>query len=172
MENKFSPFRRDEIVELLTKLRQFNDIKSILQDNMSKRGFLSAEEMVEGLKKDIKTFILKIIKCYFNKDDSLGQMYYEVLYEIAPKNTDEVINAINRIPDLEKQINAIMHPEELTSVEDDMFGEQSPIQSQIMWTSGLGSCYTYWDVKKRLLKEKYGIIWYTPSECTPYMKYD
>lgn len=74
MENKFSPFHRDEIVELLTKLRQFNDIKSILQDNMSKRGFLSAEEMVEGLKKDIKTFILKIIKCYFNKDDSLWQI--------------------------------------------------------------------------------------------------
>lgn len=157
MENKFSPFRRDEIVELLTKLRQFNDIKSILQDNMSKRGFLSAEEMVEGLKKDIKTFILKIIKCYFNKDDSLWQMYYEVLYEIAPKNTEEVINAINRIPDLEQQINAIMHPEELTSVEDDMFGEQSPIQSQIMWTSGLGSCYTYWNVKKKITQRK---IWH------------
>lgn len=95
---------------------------------MSKREFISAEEIVEGFKKEIETFILKIIKCYFNQDDSLWQMYYEVLYEIAPKNTDEVINAINRIPDLEKQINAIINPGELTSVEDDMFGEQSPIQ--------------------------------------------
>ena len=31
----------------------------------------------------------------------------------------------------------------------------------------LGSCHTLWALQKRILKEKYGITWYTPAELHP-----
>lgn len=31
----------------------------------------------------------------------------------------------------------------------------------------LGSCHWIWAMKKRILKEKYGITWYAPSEVNP-----
>lgn len=37
---------------------------------------------------------------------------------------------------------------------------------------GLGFCHSYWATKKRLLFEVYGIVWYTPAECNPFIKYD
>lgn len=36
----------------------------------------------------------------------------------------------------------------------------------------LGSCHRLWALQKRILKEKYGITWYTPSELHPEIKYD
>lgn len=36
----------------------------------------------------------------------------------------------------------------------------------------LGSCHTLWDIHKRILKEKYGITWYTPAELNPDIKFD
>lgn len=36
----------------------------------------------------------------------------------------------------------------------------------------LGSCHTLWALQKRILKEKYGITWYTPVELHPEIKYD
>ena len=36
----------------------------------------------------------------------------------------------------------------------------------------LGSCHWLWAMKKRILKEKYGIIWYAPSEVNPDCIYD
>ena len=36
----------------------------------------------------------------------------------------------------------------------------------------LGSCHTLWALQKRILKEKYGITWYTPAELHPEIKYD
>ena len=36
----------------------------------------------------------------------------------------------------------------------------------------LGSCHTLWDIQKRILKEEYGITWYTPAELHPEIKYD
>ena len=36
----------------------------------------------------------------------------------------------------------------------------------------LGSCHRLWAMKKRILKEKYGIIWYAPSEVYPDDCYD
>lgn len=38
--------------------------------------------------------------------------------------------------------------------------------------SQLGSCHTLWSLQKQILKEKYGITWYTPSELHPDIKYD
>ena len=36
----------------------------------------------------------------------------------------------------------------------------------------LGSCHRLWAMKKMILKEKYGIIWYAPSEVYPDDCYD
>ena len=36
----------------------------------------------------------------------------------------------------------------------------------------LGCCHTLWALQKRILKEKYGITWYTPSELNPDVKFD
>jgi hypothetical protein len=36
----------------------------------------------------------------------------------------------------------------------------------------LGSCHTLWALQKRILKEKYGITWYTPDELHPEIIFD
>lgn len=36
----------------------------------------------------------------------------------------------------------------------------------------LGSCHTLWSLQKTILKEKYGITWYSPAELNPDIKYD
>ena len=36
----------------------------------------------------------------------------------------------------------------------------------------LGSCHRLWALQKHILKEKYGITWYTPAELHPEIKYD
>ena len=36
----------------------------------------------------------------------------------------------------------------------------------------LGSCHTLWALQKRILKEKYGITWYTPAELNTDIKFD
>ena len=38
--------------------------------------------------------------------------------------------------------------------------------------SQIGSCHRLWALQKQILKEKYGITWYTPSELHPEIKYD
>ena len=36
----------------------------------------------------------------------------------------------------------------------------------------LGSCHRLWTMQKNILKEKYGITWYTPAELHPEIKFD
>jgi len=36
----------------------------------------------------------------------------------------------------------------------------------------LGSCHRLWALQKHILKEKYGITWYTPAELHPEIKFD
>ena len=38
--------------------------------------------------------------------------------------------------------------------------------------SQLGDCHKFWDMQIFILKEKYGITWYTPAELNPEIKYD
>lgn len=38
--------------------------------------------------------------------------------------------------------------------------------------SQIGSCHRIWAIQKQILKEKYGITWYTPAELHPEIKYD
>lgn len=36
----------------------------------------------------------------------------------------------------------------------------------------IGSCHRIWAIQKQILKEKYGITWYSPAELNPEIKYD
>ncbi len=36
----------------------------------------------------------------------------------------------------------------------------------------MGFCYTIWDTKKGILKQKYGIPWKTPAEINPHILFD
>jgi hypothetical protein len=36
----------------------------------------------------------------------------------------------------------------------------------------LGCCHRLWSLQKRILKEKYGITWYTPAELHPDVLFD
>ena len=36
----------------------------------------------------------------------------------------------------------------------------------------LGSCHRIWAIQKQILKEKYGITWYSPAELHPEIKFD
>ena len=38
--------------------------------------------------------------------------------------------------------------------------------------SQIGSCHRIWAIQKQILKEKYGITWYSPAELNPEIKYD
>src|SRR5262245_50682440 len=37
---------------------------------------------------------------------------------------------------------------------------------------GFGTCHYFWQTKKRILKEKYGIDWRTPAEMNPNVYFD
>lgn len=46
------------------------------------------------------------------------------------------------------------------------------IEKEIGKGGYLGYCHGYWRVKKRILKEKYGIDWKSPAELHPYINFD
>lgn len=37
---------------------------------------------------------------------------------------------------------------------------------------GMGFCHLFWRTKKRILREKYGIDWLSPSDMNPMVKFD
>jgi hypothetical protein len=37
---------------------------------------------------------------------------------------------------------------------------------------GIGFCHLYWETKKRVLKEQFGIDWKSPSEMNPDVLFD
>lgn len=37
---------------------------------------------------------------------------------------------------------------------------------------GMGFCHVFWETKKKILKEKYGIPWKSPAEMNPHILFD
>ena len=71
----------------------------------------------------------------------------DVLYRLLRESTEKKLNEAKRLmPD---------YPEQAARV-----------------FMQLGSCHRIWATQKRILKEKYDITWYTPSELNPYVKFD
>ena len=57
-------------------------------------------------------------------------------------------------------------PEELEETVD------RQVKKEIGEGGYLGYCHSYWAVKKRILKEQYGIDWRSPAELNPHILYD
>ena len=135
-----------------------------------------------------------------NKTTEELQAYNEVLEQsseyqrILPKVMKEVYTLFvkERIESLER----LAETEEVGNEQlaDDLPWEQTPIERKMNKPSFLiataksylpdnperaadvlsqiGSCHRLWDMQKTILKEKYGITWYTPAELHPEIKYD
>lgn len=84
-----------------------------------------------------------------------------------PLVSDEVCDAFARYEKyLRKRSNRIKEAKRLLEVYPDQ-----PIHAARLFMQ-LGSCHWLWAMKKRILKEKYGITWYAPSEVNPDCIYD
>lgn len=71
----------------------------------------------------------------------------DVLYMSLRESTEKKLNEAKRLmPD---------HPEQAAQV-----------------YMQLGSCHRLWTMQKNILKEKYGITWYSPAELHPEIKFD
>lgn len=74
----------------------------------------------------------------------------------TPNNSDEVLKKIKEIE------------EELETKIEQKLIERNLIQ----YRNQLGFCHKYWGIKAEILKNEYGIIWFTPAECNPFDRYD
>lgn len=107
------------------------------------------------------------------------------------KNSEEILNKIKEIPNLDKEITkevVIQDLEEAKHSEDYKKMLETVINDNIDFndlelvnkltefymqvTPYMGYCHSYWDTKKQILKEKYNIDWYTPAEENPNTIYD
>lgn len=80
---------------------------------------------------------------------------------------DEVDEALERYGKyLSKRSNRIKEAKRLLKEYPDQ-----PIHAARLYMQ-LGSCHWLWAMKKRILKEKYGITWYAPSEVDPDCDFD
>ena len=135
-----------------------------------------------------------------NKTTEELQAYNEVLEQsseyqrILPKVMKEVYTLFvkERIESLER----LAETEEVGNEQlaDDLPWEQTPIERKMNKPSFLiataksylpdnperaadvlsqiGSCHRLWDMQKTILKEKFGITWYSPDELNPEIIYD
>jgi len=46
------------------------------------------------------------------------------------------------------------------------------IVAKIGENSGMGYCFKYWNAKKKILKEDYGIEWDSPNVLNPHVRFD
>lgn len=149
--------------------------------------FLSLSLDSEEYSASIVVEIQKAFNFYYNglaMNNTLIETLCYANVDRYPKNSIETMKAIEQIPHLEKEIDEIMYEEFIKEEERlrglfDYFGDSdvpalykpNPISYET-YKSMLGRCHHYWGIKKSLLKEKYGIIWYTPHECDPFTCYD
>lgn len=83
---------------------------------------------------------------------------------IIPDEVDEALERYEKY--LRKRSNRIKEAKRLLEVYPDQPERAAELFMQ------LGSCHWLWGMKKHILKEKYGITWYTPAELNPDVIYD
>ena len=83
------------------------------------------------------------------------QKYWEAIKKAAPKNSQETLDKIS-------------------SINSEVLEEEIDLElSKRGWNKNtFGGCHDYWEVKKYILKEHYGITWFTPPEENPDVLYD
>lgn len=74
----------------------------------------------------------------------------------------------SKIEKLEKEIEPLVQEEfNKWKIEEGFVDENGkPLEAVF------GSCHTYWNIKKRLMKEKYNVDWKTPAELNPGIQFD
>lgn len=74
----------------------------------------------------------------------------------------------SKIEKLEKEIEPLVQEEfNKWKIEEGFVDENGkPLEAVF------GSCHTYWNIKKRLMKEKYNVDWKTPVELNPGIQFD
>ena len=107
------------------------------------------------------------------------------------KNSQETLDKIDKIEGLEDEVILRVIKDDLKNYEIQGIKEQF-IETLLGDINGLsedeilnklvesykkvppymGYCHKYWGVKKEILKDKYNIEWYTPSEEYPLVIYD
>ena len=142
----------ESIINKMSKEEKRNYL--VKKYSMPRDGGLSNELLSENYKiKIIDSFLFDgIVDLIKKKDIHLDKSVRE---SMAPKNSQDILDKIAIIEkDLQQRIEQKLIEENLI----DLKGE-------------LEFCHTYWSVKKRILKEDYGIEWFSPAECNPTAKY-
>lgn len=83
---------------------------------------------------------------------------------LVPNKVDDAIERYEKY--LRKRSNRIKEAKRLLEVYPDQ-----PEHAARLFMK-LGCCHWLWGMKKHILKEKYGITWYTPAELDPDANYD
>lgn len=85
----------------------------------------------------------------------ITQEYWEAIIKAAPKNSQETLDKIS-------------------SINREILEEEIDLELlKRGWNKNtFGGCHDYWEVKKYILKEHYGITWFTPPEENPEVCYD
>ena len=116
----------------------------------------------------------------------------EVMKEVYTLFVKERIESIERLAEAEE--NEDLFGDDGKFPNDDLPWEPTPIEREMNKPSFLittaksflphdpahaaevlsqiGSCHRIWAIQKQILKEKYGITWYTPAGLNPEIKYD
>lgn len=93
-----------------------------------------------------------------NKTTTIHLNINDLLHPKIPQtrcNNQETLDAIAKIENLEEEIR------------DDLSANYPGICDGM-----LGFCHFYWSTKKAILKNKYGIEWFSPAEENPNVFYD
>lgn len=107
------------------------------------------------------------------------------------KNSEEILKKINEIPDIDKQATEEVVKQDIKKAKDSSdfreylegyIGEKidfdndqlvnNLVENYMKVPPYMGYCHLLWSAKKDILKKKYNIDWYTPSEENPYVLYD
>lgn len=107
------------------------------------------------------------------------------------KNSEEILNKIKEIPDLDREITKQVVKQDIEEAKksdnykkmlESAVGENIDfndegivnklVESYMQVPPYTGYCHSYWSAKKEILKEKYSIDWYTPAEENPDVIYD
>lgn len=107
------------------------------------------------------------------------------------KNSEEVLNKIKEIPNLDRQITKKVVEQDLEEarnsedykrflesiIDEEIYFKDENIENKLIENymkvaPYMGYCHKYWKFKKQILNEMYNIEWYTPEEEKPYAIYD
>lgn len=116
---------------------------------------------------------------HYNDSLEKSQHYKEIL----PQVMDEVYRtyAKNELEEAEEHLNRMENNDSIDIEYYNSEREKINNAKSLLTTAPekaaelyfrMGTCQDLWSIQKSILKNKYGITWYTPAELNPNSKYD